>query len=614
MELKPGVCTHLHLRNAESARCRPHGRDGAARRHPARRRSGTLRMQAADEKEAARHADGAAGDSAADGAAATTPPAAAGLRKLSLPTVGGTHAAAETAAARREYDDTPPSSGAAPAPAAMDQERTSYFKRLSTLPPADDATKTLPAPVLKFLDATRGVLFALTQIYTALRQHLSVVTDERLAAPFQRILGNAGVSMSPLIAALDRYDALSQRGTPDGSAIRSVLSVCTKSLHTFRRVVAVLQEELPTLQQGVDARFSRTLLLMLYGSIAELQNSGATMSAHIQAVLPYVGAPGSGQQAAAAAAAARHRTSRSQGQQDVSLLADSTLSDTAEETQSMVSASSSPSAQSATRAKTRYGAAGGTPYLRSPGFGSARPTPGGRSPQAVSTRKSPPPMTGAASSWGAAGSMPTSASLSSISRLQHSSSGSSLRDSLVSRSTTSGTPGTPATDLLASPPTNAAPRAVDEQLLNLLAHTTDTAVHVWTELHEHVQAAEAGRPEGALNAGSTGGAPAESTPPRGGISASRRLHDIDEMSVSTLDLTRRVQSTLHLVQDAPEGPEVHKLWEQTHHFVRAIIHISTLIKAVAPTCNFPRELMRAVGEVNQGCLALAVHLHHLQAP
>lgn len=42
---------------------------------------------------------------------------------------------------------------------------------------------------------------------------------------------------------------------------------------------------------------------------------------------------------------------------------------------------------------------------------------------------------------------------------------------------------------------------------------------------------------------------------------------------------------------------------------QAIIHISTLIKAVAVHYPFPRDLMRAVGELNQGCSALAAQLH-----
>ena len=47
---------------------------------------------------------------------------------------------------------------------------------------------------------------------------------------------------------------------------------------------------------------------------------------------------------------------------------------------------------------------------------------------------------------------------------------------------------------------------------------------------------------------------------------------------------------------------------------QAIIHISTLIKAVGSSHHFPRDLLRAVGELNQRCLALAVHLHHLCQP
>ena len=87
-----------------------------------------------------------------------------GLRKLNLPTVGATQAAADAAAAAMNSPpsfsrgDRSVSSLTEPEPA--DTERTRYFRRLSALPPALPHVPTMPKPVLKFVDATRGVLFS----------------------------------------------------------------------------------------------------------------------------------------------------------------------------------------------------------------------------------------------------------------------------------------------------------------------------------------------------------------------------------------------------------------------------------------------------------------------
>ncbi|KAJ9479127.1 Leucine-rich repeat-containing protein SOG2 [Pseudozyma hubeiensis] len=237
-----------------------------------------------------------------------------GLRKLSLPTVGATQAAAEAAAAalaaRHGYSNSParfdvghgriasdrgdnhwPSSSASPtvnAPrTAADQERNSYFRRLSTLPPST-ISKAVPAPVLKFVDGTRGVLFALSQIHAAIGQFMTPVIDERISGQFHRLLDISNGSVANLINALDRFDSLSRRGTPDPSVIRGVLVTCKDSVITFRKLISVLQLQLRALQISSDVRYARTLLLMLYGSMAEVSNSWAEMAPLVEAVQPYL--------------------------------------------------------------------------------------------------------------------------------------------------------------------------------------------------------------------------------------------------------------------------------------------------------------------------------------
>ncbi|SPO25818.1 related to SOG2 - key component of the RAM signaling network [Ustilago trichophora] len=238
-----------------------------------------------------------------------------GLRKLSLPTVGATQAAAEAAAAalaaRAGYsNNTPPrfdvghgrmasdradnnwpSRSASPtvngSRTAADQERNSYFRRLSTLPPST-ISKAVPAPVLKFVDGTRGVLFALSQIHAAIGQFMTPVIDERISGQFHRLLDISNGSVGNLINALDRFDSLSRRGTPDPIIIRGVLVTCKDSVITFRKLVSVLQLQLRALQSSSDVRYARTLLLMLYGSMVEVSNSWTEMAPLVEAVQPYL--------------------------------------------------------------------------------------------------------------------------------------------------------------------------------------------------------------------------------------------------------------------------------------------------------------------------------------
>ena len=171
---------------------------------------------------------------------------------------------------------------ASPLP-AMDGERNRYFKRLSTLP-ASTISKAVPASLLNTIDACRGILFALSQIYTSLHHYAVYAINDRLASVIWKVLYAAPNFLQTLIGALDRFDNHCLRGTPPPSACRGVLEACRDCVSVFTKVVGVLQIHLKVLAGADDVRYSRTLLLMLYGSMAEISNSWQSMAPHMEAM------------------------------------------------------------------------------------------------------------------------------------------------------------------------------------------------------------------------------------------------------------------------------------------------------------------------------------------
>ncbi|BGP40629.1 RAM signaling network component [Rhodotorula kratochvilovae] len=160
-----------------------------------------------------------------------------------------------------------------------DLERSSgaYFRRLSMLP-VSTIPKTVPLALLHFAEAIRGILFALSQVFSALRQFVVFASQDRLPAPVARLMGSADSSMSTLINALDRFDSLSRRGTPPTAIVRDVFVACRDSVAMFGALVAALQPQLAALTASADARYTRTLLLMLYGSVGEIVSSWSAVA------------------------------------------------------------------------------------------------------------------------------------------------------------------------------------------------------------------------------------------------------------------------------------------------------------------------------------------------
>ncbi|CAK9784043.1 hypothetical protein CC85DRAFT_281931 [Cutaneotrichosporon oleaginosum] len=166
---------------------------------------------------------------------------------------------------RRDSQDAP----------TVDESRNSYFRRLSTLPPSTISKQVSPA-MLMFVDSIRGILFALTQTHTALRQYLNFAVPDHVAATFARYMQPAGEYVAHLINALDRFDSMSRRVAPPASAIRAVVESAKETIKVFGKLVAVLRMQTPAFRDA-DVRYTRSLLLSIYGGMSEIAHAWRTM-------------------------------------------------------------------------------------------------------------------------------------------------------------------------------------------------------------------------------------------------------------------------------------------------------------------------------------------------
>lgn len=170
---------------------------------------------------------------------------------------------------------------------SIDTERNSYFRRLSTLSAAT-ISKAIPESLLAVVDAVRGMLFALSQIYQTLQHYTVYAIDERLSAVLLKVLGPASSYMTQLIQALDRFDTVSRRALPSPSICRAVIESCRDNVTVFGKAVSMLSLQLKVLAKHDDVRYTRQMLLVLYGAMSEIAASWASMSSHIDAARPYL--------------------------------------------------------------------------------------------------------------------------------------------------------------------------------------------------------------------------------------------------------------------------------------------------------------------------------------
>lgn len=153
---------------------------------------------------------------------------------------------------------------------SFDRASGAYFRRLSMLPPST-ISKAVPDSLLHFIDGIRGILFSLSQIYSSLKQCVVFPARDRLPQALTKIMASADDAMGFLIDALDRFDSSTRRGTPDVLVVKDVVETCRENVSTFAKLVTCLSGHSGMLfTQDSDTRYTRTMVLALYGSIGEI--------------------------------------------------------------------------------------------------------------------------------------------------------------------------------------------------------------------------------------------------------------------------------------------------------------------------------------------------------
>ncbi|KIP08145.1 hypothetical protein PHLGIDRAFT_389074 [Phlebiopsis gigantea 11061_1 CR5-6] len=168
----------------------------------------------------------------------------------------------------------------------MDVERNSYFRRFSALTPT--LSKAIPPQLLALIDAVRGILFSVCQIYQSLQHYTVYAIDERLSAVLLKVLQPATTCMTQLIQALDRFDSISRRTLPSSAVCRTVVETCRENVMVFGKAVGVLSLQLKVIATSDDARYTRQMLLVLYGATAEISNAWRSTASQIDAVKPFL--------------------------------------------------------------------------------------------------------------------------------------------------------------------------------------------------------------------------------------------------------------------------------------------------------------------------------------
>ena len=165
-------------------------------------------------------------------------------------------------------------------PADSANQRGVYVRRLSSLPERKRVSMS-PDPVI---EGATGILFALFQVHPLIQSLLDLVRDgTNKRTSLERVFYNASTHVEELDRDIQNYITYSEED--EEVAPRSnenVHSACLTCVGAYIHVCSLLSRNVDTLLTNGDPRYIRHLLLLVYGSLAEIRNAGASLFSNDQ--------------------------------------------------------------------------------------------------------------------------------------------------------------------------------------------------------------------------------------------------------------------------------------------------------------------------------------------
>ena len=160
--------------------------------------------------------------------------------------------------------------------------RYGLVKRLSSLP-EHKVENGHPNPII---EGAKGILYALYQIHPQISGLIAAVKAKEMKRSSVEItFFNASTHVDSLNKALEKADAVDPS---DEEAVekaeKTVQQDCATCIMAYTHVSTQLQDNVRKIVAGSDARYVRTLLLLLYGSIIEIRNAISSFGVDVKVI------------------------------------------------------------------------------------------------------------------------------------------------------------------------------------------------------------------------------------------------------------------------------------------------------------------------------------------
>lgn len=155
-------------------------------------------------------------------------------------------------------------------PKDVRKDRSQFVRRLSSLP--EHKTDLVKRPLI---EGAKGILYALYQVHPHISGIISASKGrDARRSTLEMSFYNASVHVDKLNKSLEYVDNIDPEDEETWErAEETINNDCATCIRSFVHVTTQLQESTHKIIAGADPRYVRSLMLLLYGSIAEIRNA-----------------------------------------------------------------------------------------------------------------------------------------------------------------------------------------------------------------------------------------------------------------------------------------------------------------------------------------------------
>lgn len=180
---------------------------------------------------------------------------------------------------------SPPSSIKSPTtPGEPALQRPIYVRRLSVLPERRKESAVVFDPVI---EAAKGILYSVFQIHPMIQMLMTLTNDGSTeGSSLEPVFYNSNFHVEQLEQEIQKYENAGSSSDNYVKDNQAVHSACLTLVGAYGHVCSLLTDNIDAMVNNGDARYIRSLLMLLYNSVMELRATLTTVSANTVQRMP----------------------------------------------------------------------------------------------------------------------------------------------------------------------------------------------------------------------------------------------------------------------------------------------------------------------------------------